>query len=207
MGIIRNPKPVKLVMAIMSGNPEKFSATMEELSRTYGPIDRISPIFPFTHSRYYEREMGLNLQKQFISFENLIAIEMLNSIKITTNSIEIDLSRICNSEDKICRQVNIDPGYISPAKLVLATTKNYDHRIYIGNGIYAEVTLHFTRGQFKAWDWTYQDYQTPLALDFFTQVRQLYFSQLEALGQLKVENCEIETPTTNPDTAPREDIL
>lgn len=195
MGIIRNPKPVKLVMAIMTSQPEKFQITTDELCQVYGKIDLSSPIFEFNHSHYYEKEMGIDLKKQYLSFEHLIQIEMLSHIKINTNGFEIQLSRICNSEDRICRQVNIDPGYISPAKLVLATTKNYDHRIYIGNGIFAEVTLHYTRGKFRAWEWTYQDYQTDLALDFFTHVRQIYFRQLESIGHLKVENCEHEYPS------------
>jgi len=190
MGIVRNAKPVKLVCAVMSSDEEKFDKVYNDLENLYGKIDFKSPRFLFDHSKYYTKEMGENLKKEFISFDKLIQIDILPQIKLTTNQLEIELSEDCQCKIKICRKINIDPGYISPAKLVLATVKNYDHRIYIGQGIYAEVTLHFTKGSFKAWPWTYMDYQSDLAMNFFTKVRNRYFEQLENLGYFKVENID-----------------
>jgi uncharacterized protein DUF4416 len=79
------------------------------------------------------------------------------------------------------RRINLDPGYIDLAKLVLATTKDQQHRLYLGQGIYAEVTLRFTGGRFVPWDWTYPDYRTAEYLAFFDAVRQRYRQQLLAL--------------------------
>ncbi len=192
MGIVRSAKPVKLIAAIMAVNTEKIADAAREMQTLFGDIDLKSDIFSFSHSHYYRKEMGDNLVKQFFSFAPLVQIDLINHIKLTCNNIEIQLSRNCEIEAKICRRVNIDPGYISPAKLVLATTKNYDHRIYIGQGIYAEVTLHYTKNRFQPWPWTYPDYQTDLSINFFKQVRAIYFQQLDTLGVQKIENVETE---------------
>ena len=76
------------------------------------------------------------------------------------------------------RSVNYDPGYLEAAKLVLATTKNFDHRLYLGNGIYGDVQLRFRKGAFAAMDWTYPDYQQQSVLDFFHLVRSWYLRRL-----------------------------
>ncbi len=179
MGSIRTPKPVKLISAIMAINNEYMEKTQTELIKIYGNIDLESEIFDFSHTSYYKKEMGDNLIKKFISFENLFNIEIMPDIKLNTNNIELELSDYCDADTQICRKINIDPGYISPAKLVLLTTKNYDHRIYIRNGIYGEVTLHFTKGKFHPWEWTYPDYKTEFAINFFTKVRNKYMNQLK----------------------------
>ena len=162
---------VKLVAGMLSSVEELFSEAEEMLSRHFGKTDFASNIIPFRYTSYYENEMGKNLLRKFISFEKLIDAGSLAEIKILTGSIEKKLSN-----DSGSRRVNIDPGYLTAAKLVLATTKNYGHRIYIGNGVYAEVTLHFKDGSFKPWDWTYPDYRMDEYIEIFNKIRKIYLT-------------------------------
>jgi len=113
------------------------------------------------------------------SFETLLAPEALASVKRQTNTLERAFASWDGQGWR--RRVNLDPGYVDLAKLVLATTKDRQHRLYLGQGMYAEVTLRFTGGHFVPWEWTYPDYRTPEYLSFFDTVRQRYRQQLTAL--------------------------
>ena len=159
---------VKLIAGMLSSVEELFLEAEEKLSRHFGKIDFAGDIIPFWYTSYYENEMGKNLLRKFVSFGKLIDAGSLSEIKILAGNIEKELS---NASGK--RMINIDPGYLTDAKLVLATTKNYGHRIYIGNGIYAEVTLHFKDGNFRAWDWTYPDYRTEEYIEIFNKIRKI----------------------------------
>ncbi|HIE43995.1 MAG TPA: DUF4416 family protein [Candidatus Omnitrophica bacterium] len=160
------------MVAIFTNRVELFSEIEGELQKLWGAIDFKGPPFLFNHTDYYEQEMGTNLRKEFISFQNLINPESLASIKLTTNQLEERYS------EEGGRIINIDPGYISSSKLVLASTKNYYHRIYLGGGIYAEVTLFFKKGTFKPLPWTYPDYRTDESISIFNRIREIYRKQL-----------------------------
>ena len=134
------------------------------LENTFGRIDLRSEIIPFDFTNYYEEELGTDLQRQWVSFEKLIAPEDLASIKLSTVQIENSLKRPSGT-----RKVNLDPGYITLHNLVLASTKNYSHRIYLGNNIYAELTLIYQNHSFHPLDWTYPDYRENIK--FFEEVR------------------------------------
>ena len=173
MGKIKEPIPVKLICGMISGNPELFEQAKLQLQERYGQIDYVSPILPFScYTTYYESEMGKELQRQFISFERLIDPIEIIPIKLATNQVELEFS-------SPARIINLDPGYVSNAKLVLATTKDYQHRLYLGQGIYAEVTLRFRQGKFEPYVWTYPDYKTPEYLAIFNQIRSIYNEQLK----------------------------
>ncbi|MDD5771973.1 MAG: DUF4416 family protein [bacterium] len=172
MGKERNSLPVKLITAIYSNNLELFNVVEEKLAAEYGLIDLKSEIFDFTYTDYYEKEMGLGLKKKFISFEKLIDPVSLSDIKIFTNQIE---SKHLKDNKRI---VNIDPGYLTLAKLVLASTKDFTHRIYIGKGIYAEVTLYYQDKNYRGWPWTYPDYKSDISLSFFQKVRSTYHNKI-----------------------------
>lgn len=156
---------VKLVTAIYTNSISLFAVVEQKLAEKFGRIDLRSEIFDFTHTNYYEKEMGSDLKKEFISFEKLVEPESLSDIKIFTNQIESEYLKDGR------RQVNIDPGYVELAKLVLASTKNFTHRIYVGKGIYAEVTLFYQDKGFRAWPWTYPDYKSQISLSFFKEAR------------------------------------
>lgn len=175
---MKTPKPplsVKLIMAVFTPQSELFPKVERQLEKKWGEIDFKGPLFDFDHTDYYQEEMGFNLKKKFICFKDLMSPEDIDSIKISTNELEKKYS----VEDK--RLVNIDPGYISNSKLILASTKDYYHRIYLGNGIYAEVTLFFQKGSFQPLPWTYPDYKTNASLNIFNRIREIYRKQLANL--------------------------
>jgi hypothetical protein len=93
---------------------------------------------------------------------------LLSSVKHKTNQIEKKFS----THGK--RRINIDPGYITHERFVLATGKNYTHRIYVGNGIFADLTLIYQRGGFQTLPWTYPDYAKENIRSFLTRVRKKY---------------------------------
>lgn len=167
------PKPVKLICGALYQGTFDLDRLDKKLTSRFGPIDLKSESFAFDFTDYYENEMGRNLIKQFYSFEKLIMPDLLADIKNITISIEADFS--VNGK----RIVNLDPGYLEESKLVLASTKNFSHRIYLRDGIWAEVTLSYAKGEFVSHPWTYPDHSQPLAIDFFKEVRQKYRRQPE----------------------------
>jgi hypothetical protein len=173
------PPPVKLIVGLIVTLDAPVAAVRRQFEASYGRIDLEIDRFPFEATRYYEREMGPQLQRLFWSFETLVAPETLADIKRETNAIEQIYAIPDGPGGRRC--VNLDPGYMDLAKLVLATTKDQQHRLYLGRGIYAEVTLRFTGGRFMPWEWTYPDYRTPGYMAFFDAVRRRYRQQLTAL--------------------------
>jgi len=176
MGRIRKPLPVKLVVPMLSREERLFKLAEEALEEHFGPVDYRKGFFPFDHTDYYRREFGEGLLRNFIAFERLVDPGDLAAIKCLTNELEMQWS----IEGR--RQVNLDPGYVSLAKLILATTKNHAHRVYVGRGIYAEVTLCYREGDFRPWPWTYPDYASPEYIAVFREIRAIYLSQLRAQG-------------------------
>lgn len=171
MAQIHRPSPVKLIIAILFTSEGVLLNAKEGLERKFGRIDFESPVIPFGYTDYYEKEMGPDLRRQFISFERLIKPDTLASIKRYTNKIE---SRLTGKNEKYSRRINLDPGYIDAARLVLATCKDYAHRVYLGGGIYAESTLQFKEGTFVPWPWTYPDYKSEQYISNFIKIRRLF---------------------------------
>jgi hypothetical protein len=170
MGEIREHDPVLLIMAISSRYPEGLEWSARQAERAWGTIAKRSPVFDFTETQYYTREMGTDLKKQFVVFDQPFDPAQIPATKHLSNQWETQFQKEFSFPE--LRPINLDPGYISEAKLVLVTTKDRDHRIYLRDGIFAEVTLHF-RG--KGWVWqryTYPDYQRADYQDFFTECRQ-----------------------------------
>ncbi|MBD3384727.1 DUF4416 family protein [candidate division KSB1 bacterium] len=165
MGTPRILENVILIVAICSIDDDRMELVCRELHAGYGDIQFRSDIFSFTHTNYYAKEMGKELFKRFIAFKNPIDPTEIVDIKLFCNHLE-DQFRL-----KSNRSVNIDPGYIEIPKLVLATTKNFSHRIYLGKGIYGDVQLYWRGGRFMSNPWTYADYKQNLATTFFSQVR------------------------------------
>ena len=173
MGEAKKHPPVKLVVGMISGGKPLFDAAQRELIAQFGPLDYESALVPWEFTDYYFRELGENLWRKFIAFQGLIDPLRLAEVKLFTNSLEGRFSEGGK------RKINLDPGYVDGAKFVLATTKDRDHRIYVGQGIFAEVTLHFRGKSFRAWEWTYPDYATPEYIAFFNQIRALYREQMK----------------------------
>ena len=176
MGQIRTPKPVKLIVSALAPGEGLLLAAREAVVAQWGAIDVESELLLFDHTAYYAREFGPHLVRRIWGFEALIDPVTLPAIKVKSNQIEARWA----VDGK--RQVNLDPGYVSLAKLVLATTKNHGHRIYLDRGIYAEVTLQYRDKAFRPWPWTYPDYGTPRYCELFGRIRQHYLQQLRAVG-------------------------
>ena len=170
MGKIHKPPKAILICAVMYYDDEVYRQAELKLLEKFGVIEERSEVYDFTFSDYYTEEMGENLKKRFLSFRLHFTMDRLAWAKKTSNSVE-DIMGIV-SKGRILRRVNIDPGYMTLNKLVLATTKDTDHRIYISEGIYAEVTLRFHKGAFEPFPWTYPDCTTDLAKEFFGRIRE-----------------------------------
>ncbi|MHB9032961.1 MAG: DUF4416 family protein [Anaerolineae bacterium] len=173
MGIAGQPQPVKLVLAMLTSHQELFAFASSRLLKRFGGIDYSSPLLPFTHTDYYEPEFGTGLVRQFVSYSALINPGELAEIKEFTDELEQELAVAGK------RRVNLDPGYLSLAKFVLATTKDQSHRIYLDRGIYAEVTCNYRRGMWQANSWTYPDYCTDEYLSILTEIRVILGIQLK----------------------------
>jgi hypothetical protein len=172
VGIIRQPAPVKLIASLFSNNVVLLDDARRQLEEKYGPVDYASEFLPFDHTAYYAAEFGPGLMRQIVAFARLIDPAELPAIKLAANELESSWT------EGASRRVNIDPGYITLAKLVLATTKNHGHRIYLNEGIYAEITLRFRDGHFQPWEWTYPDYGLPEYRAMFEEIRERYRRQL-----------------------------
>jgi hypothetical protein len=170
MGDITQHKPVLLIAAVTSRHDAAFEWAAARASASWGPIVKRSVLFEFTETNYYQATMGDGLKKQFLAFENLFAPAHIADTKHRSNTWEQEFRSEHDFSEE--RPINIDPGYISEAKLVLVTTKDRDHRIYLRDGIFAEVTLHFRGREWTHSRWTYPDYQRHDFQDFFTECRQ-----------------------------------
>ena len=165
MSIPQPPQPAKLVVGCFMQAQRRFAAVIEDLIAEFGEVDLISPWFKFDHTDYYSPEMGAPLFRRVTAFKDLIQQEDLPEIKLRTNAIEKKYVQDAR------RTVNIDPGYLLRERFVLATGKNFSHRIYIGKGIYADLTLVFYKDEFRTLDWTYPDYADKKMRAFLKRLR------------------------------------
>ncbi len=170
---IHQPIPAKLFVGMLSPDPALFAAATRDLCERYGAVDLAVDAGPWTGSSFYEKEMGSGIVRKFVFFDRLIDQGDLPMIKLFTYELE-ERSAVMTGKFRR-RRINLDPGYVTEAKVVLATTKDYSHRLYIGQGIYAEVTLRYdTHMQsFIPYDHTYMDYRTELCQSTFHKARAL----------------------------------
>lgn len=170
MGSIREHREVMLIAAVFSQKVEAFDWFEKVAEAKWGTLIHRGPRLSFDQTRFYEKQMGTHLLKQLYAFDELIAPEALATIKLQSNQWEEEFASI--GEAAVERPLNVDPGYVSEAKLVLATTKDRDHRLYLGHGIYGEVTLFYRQGSWQSRPWTYPDYQQPEYHSFLNDCRQ-----------------------------------
>ena len=168
MGTLREAHKVKLIAGLLSNDIGTIEKAKAVLAGAFGRIDSESPVLDFTHSDYYRKEMGPGLKRVFLSFQRLFDLKDIYRVKLKTNLLEKKLMKGGK------RAVNIDPGYLDLAKLVLFSTKDYTHRIHLNNGIFAEVTLFYKNKTFNAWPWTYPDYKSEAYIEIFNSIRELY---------------------------------
>jgi len=174
----RRPAPVLLIVAAFSRHSGALAWAQTELEQLYGPVALASLPFDFNQTRYYEPTMGPDLRKLFLAF-GLVSSGLLARFKIQTGELEQRLALTAEYEES--RPLNLDPGLLGLGKFLLATTKDQAHRVYLADGIYAEVTLRYQAGAFEPWPWTYADYRQPCVLSFFNQARTYYRGLLREL--------------------------
>lgn len=180
----RRPPPAKLVIGCFTKEKDILGDVAARLSGSFGPPDAISRWLPFEHTDYYNSEMGSPLFRRLMAFRELIRQEVLADIKLFTNELEGKFSV------HGARLVNIDPGYLLAERLVLGTGKNYTHRIYLKEGIYADLTLIYQKGRFRPLDWTYPDFAGEEIGGFLGSVRSRYLYQVRQLGESETFSAE-----------------
>jgi hypothetical protein len=178
MADARSPAPALLVVAVFSRHEEAFAWARTRLETLFGPVGLRSEPFVFDQTSYYESSMGRDLRKHFLAFERLVSPAQLADIKRHTNALENELADTGVYPE--ARPLNLDPGLLVLGKFMLATTKDQAHRIYLRDGIFAEVTLHYRAGAFEPWPWTYADYRLPCVHEFLQQARDYYRQRLRA---------------------------
>jgi hypothetical protein len=172
MSELSEPRPVKLLIGLIYSKTAPVNECIKKLEDSYGEIDFMSEDYPFNFTPYYEEEMGKELSRKILSFRKLIKRDEIVDIKIFTNQLE----RIFSIENK--RIINIDPGYIAPEHLILATGKGYYHRPYLGKGVYADLTLIYRNKEFHTLEWTYPDYKIDQTRELLKSIREKYMLDL-----------------------------
>jgi len=175
MSIPKNPDPAKLVVGCIMNDKALIENVFAQLEEAFGPVDMLSRWLDFAFTDYYDKEMGTPLFRKVFVFKTLIAQDDLARIKEKTNEMENRFA-----QDRM-RCVNIDPGYLVSSRFILATGKEYSHRIYIGRNIYADLTLMYSKKDgFQTLDWTYPDYASEAMISFLSKVRDKYLLDLKA---------------------------
>lgn len=173
----KKPQPVLYFLAVMEREKDFFEGIKDYFTSSLGMVVIKSHTFDFsTFTSYYEQEMGKPLWKTFYFFEHLKEPDFLVELKHECYSLE---RQYTDSEGK--RRINLDPGYLNLAKVVLATFKDYAHRIYLGSSVFAEVTLIYREGSYQDLPWTYPDYKEPAHKAYFNKARAYYKERLSKL--------------------------
>jgi hypothetical protein len=167
--VLSKPHPVKLFIGMLSQDISLFDELKGRLMKIYGPLDMESPVWPWKHTDYYLKEMGAGLKRQFVFFQKLINIGSILEIKLRTVELEKQYLNESNG-----RKINLDPGYLDSARVILVSTKDFSHRIYIRNGIYGEATLIYSGNNYQTLPYTYPDFKTKKCFDTFKNARELY---------------------------------
>jgi len=180
MGEVREYEWEKLIMGILYCEPDLAEEVEKRLEALFGKIDKRSAGYDFSQiSKYYDAEMKGTTYKYLISFGQLVDPSGLAEIKLMTNNIEREYSLHGQ------RRINLDPGLLGHGRLVLATTKNAAHRIPLGDGIYAELTLFYARKEWHCFPWTYRDFKLKETQCFLSEVRSIYLRQRKDMYKLK----------------------
>jgi hypothetical protein len=161
-----------LVAAIFSRHDQAFAWGRQRLVEQFGPVALESQRYPFAYTNYYTKQMGPGLTKQLFAFERLVPLASLADIKNAAIKLESELQASSRFPDE--RPLNIDPGFLGLGKFMLATTKDQSHRIYLKDGIFAEVTLRYQDGEYLPWPWTYADYREGFVREFLNRAREFY---------------------------------
>ncbi len=179
MGSARGHPPVKLLMALLTRDLQVMDEVERRLAREYGPVEDRSEVFLWTFPGPFRKEMGEDLKKRVLTFENLLPIEEFPKVKLFTNDLEWEYQEHLD-KGRSRRIINLDPGYLTLSKVLLATTKNYAQNVYLSDGVYGELLLRYHQGTLRNLPWTYADYRSHLVHSFFMAARAKYHTQLKS---------------------------
>lgn len=182
MGIASDFPKVQLFAGFIYQQTETYEHVVNQMESQFSAVDVVSPEIDFDKTTYYEQEMGSPLVKRFVAFTNLIAPDELPAIKIFCNQME-NTQSVAGS-----RRINIDPGYLSNANVVIATTKNYYHRIPLTGGIYAHMEYVFKKNRVETLPWTYPDFRSDDYIAFFKELREIYRAKIRHLNNREPEH-------------------
>jgi hypothetical protein len=174
MSSVKQYTPAKLVICVLISKLEYKSDLIGILSSVFGESDYQSELMQFTFSNYYDDEMGTPIYRFFISFARLVDPSSIAEIKLKTNSIENNFLENNN------RKINIDPGFLFSSKFILATAKDGSYRMPLHSGIYAEITLTYSKNNFQNVELTYPDFQSETYKAILRTIREIYKSQLKS---------------------------
>lgn len=171
-----NPIPVKVFVGMVSSDAALFEEVGAKLEDTLGPSDMRSPVWSWNHTNYYLKEMGSGLKRQFIFFKRLVNPGIMPDLKLKTIEME---NMYINANGG--RKINLDPGYLDSARVLLVSSKDFSHRVYIGKGVYGEVTLVYSGNDFQILPYTYPDFRLREYRDLFKEARRLYQTEMKIL--------------------------
>ena len=178
------PEKARAVLSVLSARWGEFwPALRTDLEGMAGPIDYESELIPFTQTRYYDAELGTPISRRILSFVRPLALDALPALKLATNALECAWTRAGR------RLFNLDPGYITQERLILATGKNFSHRVYLHDGIWADLTLIFHKGDWFDLPWTFPDYASPEIKAHLTILREMYKTSLHSTHNNKDIPC------------------
>lgn len=177
MSIPRVPDPARLVISVLATGRERAEAAAPLLVRQFGPLEQVVGPFTFDFTSYYDREMGPGIQRWLWVFSNLVDRSELARIKLVTN--EVESSFLVDGK----RSFNLDPGLLTLENFVLATGKNRAHRIYLRDGIFADLTLVFRKESYRPLPWTYPDYSDSELILMLNELRESYKCKLRQTGE------------------------
>lgn len=170
MATPRPPEKALFFTGVLAESVALLPLAAQALEEAFGPMYLASVVHPFTNTDYYLTELGAAPVRIFFAWPDLYPSDKIAEAKLTTNRLEIELA--ARSGSALPRPINLDPGYLTLAKLVLASAKNYAHRIHLHDNIYAEVTLQYRGGAFRTLPWTFPDYASPAYYPFFLTLRE-----------------------------------
>jgi hypothetical protein len=179
MGETRTPQFVTPLVAMLAGSPAHFAAARSPLEKLFGPVELESELYPFSSTAYYTPAMGARLQRQFFSFQRRADPGELSQWKLAANRLERELAPTLAVPGGPVRPINLDPGYVTGAKLVLASTKDFAHRLYLRDGIFAEITLSFSGGQWATHAFTFPDFRSGIYNEFLSRVRDRHLRKVK----------------------------
>ncbi len=177
MSISAPPVPAQLVVSVLGADWDAFwPALGRDLESLFGPADYERGPIPFTYTSYYDAELGAPIARRLLGYERTVSQDGLAAAKRATNALERKYARTDGR-----RTCNIDPGLLTQERLVLATGKNFTHRVYLGDGIFADLTLIFQNGDWRSLPWTFRDYASPEIQSPLHELRALHKRKLAAL--------------------------